>query len=66
MTYYCPLYFSCGLGTAKGYITIKYIKNEQFIVLLGTSKLTPRVVHSRSVVNVLVSFTMTHNYQPIT
>lgn len=36
MTYCCPLYFSCGLGTAKGYITTKYIKNEQFYVLLGT------------------------------
>lgn len=30
------------------------------------NKLTPRVVHSRSVVNVVVSFTMTNHYQPIT
>ena len=46
---------------------INILKMSSFKSCSGLSnKLTPRVVHSRSVVNVAVSFTMTYYYQPIT
>ena len=44
--FYCPLYFSCGLGTAKGYITIKYIKKWAVLGLARDCIHGPHVVHS--------------------
>ena len=54
--FYCPLYFSYGLGTAKGYIPIKYVKNERFQVMLRTCLHRPHVVHSCGAVIIMVSY----------